>query len=82
MSIQCAAARRYVRCPERLVQEALDLLMEGRTSIIIAHRLATIKDVDQIYVLENGHIIEEGTHDELIQVEEGAYNGLAKLQFS
>lgn len=67
---------------ERLVQEALDILMEGRTSIIIAHRLATIRDVDQIYVLENGHIIEEGTHDELIQVEDGAYNSLAKLQFS
>jgi len=44
--------------------------------------LATIRDVDQIYVLENGHIIEEGTHDELIQVEDGAYNSLAKLQFS
>ena len=67
---------------ERLVQEALDILMEGRTSIIIAHRLATIKNVDQIYVLENGYIIEEGTHDELIQVDKGAYNSLAKLQFS
>jgi len=67
---------------ERLVQEALDTLMEGRTSIIIAHRLATIRDVDQIYVLENGHIIENGTHDELIQFDEGAYNSLAKLQFS
>lgn len=67
---------------ERLVQEALDALMEGRTSIIIAHRLATIRDVDQIYVLENGHIVEQGTHDELVQREEGAYNSLAKLQFS
>jgi len=67
---------------ERLVQEALDTLMEGRTSIIIAHRLATIRDVDQIYVLEDGYIIERGTHDELIQMEEGAYNSLAKLQFS
>lgn len=67
---------------ERLVQDALDILMEGRTSIIIAHRLATIKDVDQIYVLENGHIIETGTHDELTKIEDGAYNSLAKLQFS
>lgn len=67
---------------ERLVQEALDTLMEGRTSIIIAHRLATIRDVDQIYVLEDGHIVEQGTHDELVQREEGAYNSLAKLQFS
>ena len=55
--------------------------MEGRTSIIIAHRLATIRDVDQIFVIENGQIIEQGTHTELSQREEGAYNTLAKLQF-
>lgn len=67
---------------ERLVQEALDALMEGRTSIIIAHRLATIKDVDQIYVLENGSIVEKGNHDELMTVEGGAYKSLAQLQFS
>lgn len=67
---------------ERLVQEALDKLMEGRTSIIIAHRLATIKDVDKIYVLDNGTIIEEGTHTELTTIDDGAYNNLAKLQFS
>lgn len=67
---------------ERLVQEALDALMEGRTSIIIAHRLATIKDVDQIYVLEDGCIIESGTHSELMKVDEGSYKSLAQLQFS
>lgn len=67
---------------ERLVQDALDALMEGRTSIIIAHRLATIKDVDRIYVLENGHIVESGTHSELMKVDEGAYRNLAQLQFS
>lgn len=67
---------------ERLVQEALDALMEGRTSIIIAHRLATIKDVDQIYVLEEGRIVEKGTHTELMEVVGGAYKSLAQLQFS
>ena len=67
---------------ERLVQEALDALMEGRTSIIIAHRLATIKNVDQIYVLENGVIVEKGTHNQLMELNEGAYRGLAQLQFS
>ena len=66
---------------ERLVQEALQVLMVGRTSIIIAHRLATIKDVNQIYVLENGTIAEKGTHQELLQNENGLYSSLAKLQF-
>lgn len=67
---------------EKLVQEALDILMEGRTSIIIAHRLATIKSVDCIYVLENGVIVETGTHDELVENEKGIYQNLAKLQFA
>jgi ABC-type multidrug transport system fused ATPase/permease subunit len=66
---------------EKVVQEALNNLMEGRTSIIIAHRLATIRDVDKIYVLEGGHIIEEGTHEQLSAMENGAYSSLAKLQF-
>lgn len=66
---------------ERVVQEALNRLMEGRTSIIIAHRLATIRDVDQIYVIDKGRIIEAGTHDELSAITNGAYNALAKLQF-
>lgn len=66
---------------EKAVQDALNVLMEGRTSIIIAHRLATIRDVDCIYVLENGRIIEEGTHTELSLRPDGAYNSLAKLQF-
>lgn len=66
---------------EKLVQEALTRLMEGRTSIIIAHRLATIRDVDCIYVLENGRIVEQGTHQELSLREDGVYNTLAKLQF-
>ncbi|MDH3243017.1 MAG: ABC transporter ATP-binding protein/permease [Saprospiraceae bacterium] len=66
---------------ERLVQEALHVLMEGRTSVIIAHRLSTIRDVDCIYVLQNGRIVEQGTHEELSVMENGAYSLLAKLQF-
>ncbi len=66
---------------EKVVQDALNKLMEGRTSIIIAHRLATIREVDRIYVIDEGQIIEEGTHEDLSAIEEGAYSGLAKLQF-
>lgn len=66
---------------EKIVQEALDILMTGRTSIIIAHRLSTIRDVDRIYVLDKGKIIEQGSHNELIEIENGVYNNLAKLQF-
>jgi ABC-type multidrug transport system fused ATPase/permease subunit len=66
---------------EKVVQEALNNLMEGRTSIIIAHRLATIREVDCIYVLENGRIVEQGTHEQLSAKEDGAYSSLARLQF-
>ncbi len=66
---------------EKVVQDALNNLMEGRTSIIIAHRLATIREADCIYVLEGGQIIEQGTHDELSNVDDGLYSSLAKLQF-
>lgn len=66
---------------EKVVQDALNKLMEGRTSIIIAHRLATIREVDTIYVIDEGQIIEQGTHEELSALEDGAYSGLAKLQF-
>ena len=66
---------------EKVVQDALNILMEGRTSIIIAHRLATIREVDKIYVLDGGKIVEQGTHDELSEKENGIYAGLAKLQF-
>ena len=67
---------------EKLVQEALEILMEGRTSIIIAHRLSTIRSADQILVLDNGKISEQGTHLELIALENGIYKNLSNLQFS
>lgn len=64
---------------EKVVQEALKNLMEGRTSIIIAHRLSTIADVDCIYVLDDGKIIERGRHEELMKIEDGAYRKQAVL---
>lgn len=66
---------------EKMVQEALGTLMKGRTSIIIAHRLATIRDVDRIYVIDNGIIAESGTHSELNAKPDGLYQKLAALQF-
>lgn len=65
---------------ERLVQEALDQLMENRTSIIIAHRLSTVRRCDQILVMSGGAIVERGTHDELVANEKSLYATLAKLQ--
>jgi ABC-type multidrug transport system fused ATPase/permease subunit len=67
---------------EKLVQEALEILMQGRTSIIIAHRLSTIRSADQILVLDNGEITEQGTHQELMTLENGKYKNLSNLQFS
>jgi len=66
---------------EKLVQEALDRLMVGRTSIVIAHRLSTIVDSDQIIVVQNGRIVERGTHDELIRMN-GVYKRLGRRQFN
>jgi ATP-binding cassette subfamily B protein len=65
---------------ERLVQEALDKLMENRTSIIIAHRLSTVRRADQILVMSGGTVVERGTHDELYARENSLYRTLAKLQ--
>ena len=65
---------------ERLVQEALEHLMKTRTTLIIAHRLATVRKVDHILVLDQGRIVASGTHDELI-VQQGLYARLAALQF-
>lgn len=67
---------------ERLVQDALDKLMEGRTSIVIAHRLATVRQADKIIVLDKGRIVEEGTHHELIGVDGGLYRNLSEMQFT
>ena len=67
---------------EKLVQEALEILMQGRTSFIIAHRLSTIRKADQILVLDGGTITEKGTHQELIALENGMYRNLSSLQFS
>ncbi|MBK9509011.1 MAG: ATP-binding cassette domain-containing protein [Cytophagaceae bacterium] len=66
---------------EKLVQDALNELMKGRTTIIIAHRLATIRNVDQIYVIKDGEIAETGSHDDLMTDRNGIYSNLVKMQY-
>ena len=65
---------------ERLIQEGLQKLMADKTSFVIAHRLSTVRNADQVYVLEDGHIVEQGTHEELL-AREGAYSELYARQF-
>lgn len=65
---------------EKLVQEALETLMNGRTSIVIAHRLSTIRKANKILVLNEGQLVESGTHDELSNLENGIYQNLSNLQ--
>jgi len=65
---------------EQLIQRATERITEGRTSIIIAHRLATVQKADRIIVLDQGQVVEEGTHEELL-MQKGAYNELYKAQF-
>ncbi len=67
---------------ERLVQDALEKLMVGRTSIVIAHRLSTIRKADQIMVLDAGKVVEQGTHEQLLTLENGIYRNLSSLQFA
>jgi ATP-binding cassette subfamily B protein len=65
---------------ERQVQQALETLLQGRTSIIIAHRLSTVRGADRILVLHHGRLNEQGSHDELMRVEDGIYRTLYDLQ--
>ncbi|HXW01155.1 MAG TPA: ABC transporter ATP-binding protein, partial [Anaerolineae bacterium] len=65
---------------EQLVQDALDYLMQGRTSFVIAHRLSTIRSADQIVVIDHGKVVQTGNHISLMQ-EDGLYKRLNEMQF-
>lgn len=65
---------------EQVVQEALDRIMVGRTTVIVAHRLSTIRDANTIAVVEQGRIVETGTHQDLVSKEGGVYSTLVHLQ--
>jgi ABC-type multidrug transport system fused ATPase/permease subunit len=65
---------------ESLVQDALENLMKNRTSFVIAHRLSTIRNADQIIVLDKGLVKESGTHEALLEMEDGLYKSLNKFQ--
>ena len=66
---------------EAVVQKAIDNLMQDRTVFVIAHRLSTVKNADKIVVINDGEIIESGTHEELMSVPDGAYQALYNAQF-
>lgn len=66
---------------EAVVQKAIDNLMKDKTVFVIAHRLSTIKNADKIIVVNKAHIVEEGTHEELLKIENGAYKSLYEAQF-
>ena len=65
---------------EKLIQEALDRLVSGRTTIAIAHRLSTLQNVDRLLVMKDGHIVEEGTHEELLSKPDGVFRRLVEMQ--
>ena len=67
---------------EEIIQRAIDTLTKGKTSIVIAHRLATVKNADRIVVMDQGQIVEVGTHKELLQVTQGHYAKLYEVQFA
>lgn len=67
---------------EKLLQEATEKITKGRTSLVIAHRLATIRRADKIIVLDKGNIVEEGSHESLLQIENGYYKNLYEIQFA
>jgi len=67
---------------EEIIQRAIDTLTKGKTSIVIAHRLATVKNADRILVMDQGHIVEQGTHEELLKVPNGYYAKLYEVQFA
>jgi ATP-binding cassette subfamily B multidrug efflux pump len=66
---------------EMLIQRALEVLLKGRTSIVIAHRLSTIRNADRIYVIDQGQVVEQGSHDELLK-QGGLYRQLYEKQFA
>ena len=66
---------------EKLIQEAMDKVMAGRTTFVIAHRLSTIRNADMILVMKDGNIIEQGTHDQLVRAG-GFYADLYQSQFN
>ena len=65
---------------EELIQAAIEKLMKGRTAIVIAHRLSTIQKANKIIVVDKGHLVEQGTHEELLQ-KEGTYANLYRMQY-
>ena len=67
---------------EQLIQDATNKITAGRTSIVIAHRLATIKNADKIIVMDQGKIVEQGNHNELLEIENGYYRNLYEVQFA
>ena len=64
---------------EKYIEKSLENLMKGRTTIIIAHRLSTVRRADKIFVFDKGRLVEEGKHDELIKVKNGIYRKLYEL---